>query len=71
VAAVDGLDALQGYSPEKDLALYRAPERFSSALLRPGAFAVLWPHEAHRPGVAVDKPDRVRKMVVKIRLAAV
>ncbi len=71
LAAAEGLESLQGYSSEKDLALYKAPGRFSSVILVPGTFAVLWPHEAHRPGVAVGEVDDVRKMVVKIRVDGV
>ena len=71
VAPAEELDVLQEYAAGKDLALYKAPERFSSLILRPGVFAVLWPHEAHRPGVAPAGPQDVRKMVVKIRVGVV
>lgn len=32
----------------------------------PGSFLLLWPDEAHMPGLAVDDPARIRKVVVKI-----
>ncbi len=31
-----------------------------------GAFMLLWPNEAHMPGLAVDEPAMLRKVVVKI-----
>lgn len=31
-----------------------------------GSFLLLWPDEAHMPGLAVDQPAPVRKVVVKI-----
>ena len=71
VAPVEGLNVSQDYSAVKDVALYKAPERHSCLILRPGVFAVLWPHEAHRPGVAINGPEKVRKVVVKVRVAAV
>ena len=37
--------------------------------LRAGEFLVLWPHEAHQPGVAPGpEPAGVRKVVVKVAL---
>jgi YhcH/YjgK/YiaL family protein len=34
--------------------------------LGPGEFMLLWPADAHMPGVAVDEPAAVKKIVVKI-----
>jgi len=31
-----------------------------------GEFILLWPGEAHMPGMAIDEPACVRKIVVKI-----
>lgn len=31
-----------------------------------GAFAILYPEDAHMPGVSVDGPEKVRKVVVKV-----
>jgi biofilm protein TabA len=36
--------------------------------LRAGDFIVLWPGEAHMPGMAAGEPAAVKKIVVKIRL---
>jgi YhcH/YjgK/YiaL family protein len=33
-----------------------------------GEFMLLWPGDAHMPGIAVDEPAPVRKIVVKIRV---
>ena len=37
--------------------------------LRAGAFAILGPQDAHKPGVALHAPARVRKVVVKVRMS--
>jgi YhcH/YjgK/YiaL family protein len=37
--------------------------------LVPGRFMLLWPGDAHMPGIAVGLPAPVRKVVLKIRLA--
>ncbi|MCX7706947.1 MAG: YhcH/YjgK/YiaL family protein [Anaerolineae bacterium] len=34
--------------------------------LSAGSFMLLWPDEAHMPGLAVDDPVPIRKVVVKI-----
>jgi len=34
--------------------------------LLPGDFMLLWPGEAHMPGIALDEPAPVRKVVIKI-----
>ncbi len=35
-------------------------------VLPAGTFAIFWPHDAHRPGIAVDAPTPVRKIVLKV-----
>ena len=35
-------------------------------VLPAGTFAILWPHDARRPGIAVDVPVPVRKVVLKV-----
>jgi YhcH/YjgK/YiaL family protein len=37
--------------------------------LEPGQFMLLWPGDAHMPGIAIGEPVTVKKVVVKIRLA--
>ena len=39
-----------------------------SVILRPGCFIVLFPGDAHRPGMAVDTPRDVSRIVFKIRI---
>lgn len=36
--------------------------------MRAGTFMVLFPQDAHMPGMAIDAPSPVRKIVVKVRL---
>ena len=39
-----------------------------SVVLRPGSFLVLFPGDAHRPGMALDMPGPVSRIVFKIRI---
>ena len=36
--------------------------------LRAGQFLLLWPGEPHQPGMAIDAPSPVKKVVVKIKI---
>lgn len=58
------------YCVEKDIEFYSADSKHTSPLLlTPGRFLLLWPGEAHAPCVSVDKPQTVRRLVVKIQVA--
>ena len=50
--------------PESDYRLYHGP--LSHVKLGKGYFAVFFPQDAHAPGIAVDVPAPVRKVVVKV-----
>ncbi|MEN8255587.1 MAG: YhcH/YjgK/YiaL family protein [Verrucomicrobiota bacterium] len=56
------------YSEESDAALFKASKIFSSVLLEPGKFAVVFPDDLHQPGRMVEQSKPVRKMVVKVRV---
>jgi YhcH/YjgK/YiaL family protein len=57
------------YNPEKDAEFYEPPTFPSTSfILSAGSFAVFLPHDAHQPGVMVDNPAFVIKVVVKFRL---
>jgi YhcH/YjgK/YiaL family protein len=54
------------YDPVKDVEFPTGDADFVQ--LGAGDFIVLWPGEAHMPGMAVGAPADVRKIVVKIRM---
>jgi YhcH/YjgK/YiaL family protein len=64
----EGLKAMTPYSEEKDVVYYHNSECMSHLVLTPGMFAVFYPHDAHRPGCFLDKPEQVRKIVVKVKI---
>jgi YhcH/YjgK/YiaL family protein len=68
VSRPDSLPIMQEYDESGDCILYEGTEgtETTRALMRPEAFLVLFPHDAHMPTVAVDGPAPVRKAVVKI-----
>ena len=52
--------------PDNDIWFYHGAT--DTVTLLPGRFAVLFPGDAHAPGVAVDAPAPVRKVVVKVKV---
>ena len=56
------------YSEEADATLFKAPDCFSTVLLKPGCFAAIFPDDLHQPSRFVEAPKPVRKIVVKVRV---
>lgn len=67
-APLDGLSETMAYDGEKDAALYEYDPSMSRLVLKQGMFAIFWPNEAHMPGRAAEKAERVRKIIIKIRM---
>ena len=53
---------------EKDVAFYPTPASECFIDTAPGAYVVFLPKELHRPCVAIDKKEKIRKVVVKIHI---
>ena len=64
-APLKGVTQTIPYDPEKDIAKYDGNADFTQ--INAGMFAVYFPHEAHRPCVAVQKGEKVKKILVKIK----
>ena len=68
VCSASDLVIAKPYDPAADYELGEpASGAFSSVILRPGDFLVLWPGEAHYPGIAPSSPAPVSKIVFKVR----
>ena len=63
----EGLKTTQPYSDEKDVEKYELKE-CSRLILEAGDFAVFFPQDAHGPQLAVDSPEEVLKVVMKVAL---
>jgi YhcH/YjgK/YiaL family protein len=55
------------YDAEKDLEFFTATGG-QFVRVEQGSFALFLPHDVHMPNVAIDRPARVKKVVVKVRL---
>lgn len=54
--------------PENDVKFYEEPALSGTVLLLPGDMIVVAPEDAHKPRVAADGSEFVRKVVVKVKV---
>jgi biofilm protein TabA len=55
------------YSASKDVAFFDGSDDFP-LFMSPGCFAILLPADGHKPGCLWQRPELVKKVVVKVRL---
>ena len=56
------------YDEEKDIMFWNIPSRMARTTLRAGDCIVLYPENAHRGAVALDKTEKVLKIVGKVKI---
>lgn len=61
-------EVVTAYDDATDAEMTAPPQEWSSIILRPGMVTVLFPQDVHRPGMAIDTPAPVRKVVAKVRI---
>lgn len=60
------LEISEAYDPDRDVAFYKKLVPENNVLLTDRIFAVLYPHDVHRPGCKAEQKQDVLKVVVKI-----
>ena len=65
---IEKLTETKPYSEEKDAAFYNTNTKPLEMTIGDGYFAVFFPQDGHKPQLCVDKPMRVKKVVVKIEI---
>ncbi len=65
-APAERLTIAEEYNEEKDIVTLKGDGDF--LMLKEGTFAVFHPGECHMPGIALDSPREVVKVVVKVRV---
>lgn len=53
---------------EKDIYFFDNPENESFLISTGGCYSIFFPNDLHRPACAVEGPEKVRKVVVKISM---
>ncbi len=64
--SLNGQTELSSYNSEKDIVFYKGEG--NPFLLQSGMIAVFFPHDVHRPCIQVAGPEKVKKVVVKVRI---
>lgn len=59
------LTVTRPYAPDAEL--YADYDASSKLVLKPGSFAIFYPNDGHKPGMAIDEPQKILKVVVKIK----
>jgi len=63
-----GLTVNTPYNDTNDVEFYNYSKTLTKINLYPGTFTMLFPHDAHMPGLTPQgKPEQVKKVVVKIK----
>ena len=56
------------YSEEIDAAFYDANTQTQEMIIGNGYFAIFFPQDGHMPQLCVDKPQMVKKVVIKVEI---
>lgn len=62
------LEIEEDCAEERDAIFYKALIPESDIILSQGMYAVIYPHDVHRPCCFLDQPQRVKKVVIKVSI---
>lgn len=57
---------LTPYTPEKDIVFFMGET--TQLVVEQGMFAVFFPQDVHRPCMQIDGPEKVKKVVIKVKV---
>lgn len=67
-AETSALKVDEPYNPEKDVMFLKEPKVIDACIVEAGDYRIFYPEDAHRPGLCVDKPAKVKKILAKVRI---
>lgn len=65
---IEKLQETKPYSDENDAAFYKANIQPQEMIIGGGYFAIFFPQDGHMPQLCVDKPVKVKKVVIKVEI---
>lgn len=65
-ATLSGQTVTSEYNPDKDIVFFSGET--TPLTLDAGMFAVFFPQDVHRPCMQINGPEKVKKVVVKVRM---
>ncbi len=70
IAPLSAMTIQQPYTRDKDLEFFLDSDGIGQFVcVESGFFAIFLPQDVHMPGVMIDQPAAVKKIVVKVRIA--
>lgn len=64
---INNFEPISEYIPERDICWYKG-ELHHLITAGEGMFLIFFPNDIHQPGIVVDNPKEVKKIVIKIRI---
>lgn len=64
----DKNESLEDYDATRDLIFYKNANDEIDILLNSDVYAILFPSDVHRPGCAIKGTEKVKKVVVKVKV---
>ena len=64
----DDLSPQTPYDGTRDIAFYETPDKYSRIAFSAGMFCIFYAHDGHMPGIQLDAPSDVRKVLFKVRI---
>jgi biofilm protein TabA len=65
-ATLNNQEITTAYTPERDIVFFNGEA--TPLILEPGMFAVFFPQDVHQPGIQVNDPEKVKKVVIKVKM---
>jgi YhcH/YjgK/YiaL family protein len=62
------MEVVEEYDANRDVVFFKEPKQATRFVLTDGGYAILYPEDSHKPGVRVDEPVQVKKIVGKVRI---
>jgi len=66
IATLENQTIVSAYDQDKDIAFFSCET--SPMILESGMFTVFFPQDIHRPCMQIDGPEKVKKVVVKVKI---
>lgn len=66
IAPADRMEVDEPYSEERDVVFFKEPTQATNIVLTDGGYVILYPEDSHKPGLSVDGPVPVKKIVGKV-----
>ena len=65
---IEKLNETQAYCSDKDVAFYDSESLPQQMIIGNNYFAIFFPQDGHMPQLCLEKPSRVKKVVIKVEI---